>query len=104
MPLVLEILEDHSRVLCNDPCNPTLCWNAIISSLEMLMVLLKDTTSFGQRSRNIKKCVERICKLAADQFDNPLVTMPVIGSMLTLRDKNLGYTMDSLARLDPPVL
>lgn len=30
--------------------------------------------------------------------------MPVIGSMLTLRDKNLGYTMDSLARLDPPIL
>ena len=48
--------------------------------------------------------MERICKLAADQFENPLVTMPVIGSMLTLRDKNLGYTMDSLARLDPPVL
>ena len=30
--------------------------------------------------------------------------MPIIGIMLTLRDKNLGYTMDSLARLDPPVL
>ena len=78
--------------------------NAIISSLEVLMVLLKDTVTFGQRSRNIKKCVERICTLAAEHFDNQLVTMPVIGTMLTLRDKNLGYTMDSLARLDPPIL
>ena len=26
--------------------------------------------------------------------------MPVIGSLLTLRDKNLSATMDSLARLD----
>ena len=43
VPLVLEILEDHSRVLRNEPVNPQLCWNAIISSLEMLMVLLKDT-------------------------------------------------------------
>ena len=30
--------------------------------------------------------------------------MPVVGTMLTLRDKNLSYTMDSLARLDPPIL
>ena len=30
--------------------------------------------------------------------------MPVIGTMLTLRDKNLGFTMDSLARLDTSVL
>ena len=33
-----------------------------------------------------------------------MVTMPIIGTMLTLRDKNLGQTMDSLARVDPPVL
>ena len=68
------------------------------------MVLLNDTTQFAQRSRNIKRCVERICKLTAEHYDNPLVTMPVIGTMLTLRDKNLGHTMDSLASLDPPVL
>jgi len=68
------------------------------------MVLLKDTCQFAQRSANIKKCVERICTLAAVHYDNPLVTMPIVGSMLTLRDKNLGYTMDSLARLDPPIL
>ena len=68
------------------------------------MVLLNDTVQFVQRSRNIKKCVERICKLSAEHYDNALVTMPVIGTMLTLRDKNLGYTMDSLARLEPPVL
>ena len=33
-----------------------------------------------------------------------MITLPVIGTMLTLRDKNLGLTMDSLAKLDPPVL
>ena len=76
----------------------------MISSLEVLMVLLNDTIQFTQRSRNIKRCVERICKLKAEHYDNPLVTMPVIGTMLTLRDKNLGHTMDSLASLDPPVL
>ena len=43
VPLVLEILEDHGRLLKNEPTDPQLYWNAIISSLEMLMVLLKDT-------------------------------------------------------------
>lgn len=46
----------------------------------------------------------RICELAAEHYDNSQVTMPVIGTMLTLRDKNLGLTMDSLARLDTGVL
>lgn len=78
--------------------------NAVISSLEVLMVLLKDTNSYCQRRRCIEKCVMRICALAAEHFDNQMITMPVIGTMLTLRDKNLGLTMDSLAKLDPPVL
>ena len=68
------------------------------------MVLLKDTTSYCQRRRNIEKCVARICRLAAQHYDNAHVTMPVIGTMLTLRDKNLVLTMDSLAKVDPPVL
>ena len=78
--------------------------NTIICSLEVLMVLLKETHSFTQRQRNVKKCVGLVCTMASEHFDNPLVTMPVIGTMLALRDKNLGYAMDSLARLDPPIL
>ena len=97
----MEILEDFASKVRLQGSVPL---NAMISSLEVLMVLLTDTNQFAQRSRNFKKCAESICKLSAEHFDNPLVTMPIIGIMLTLRDKNLGYTMDSLARLDPPVL
>ena len=68
------------------------------------MVLLKDTNTYCQRRRCIEKCVTNICELAAEHYDNELVTMPVIGTMLTLRDKNLDLTMDSLARLDTSVL
>ena len=52
----------------------------------------------------MKRCVKHICTLAALYYDNPLVTMPIVGSMLTLRDKNLGNTMDSLASLDMPII
>ena len=38
--------------------------------------------------------------MAAENITNPNITMPVIGSLLTLRDINLNGTMDSLARLD----
>ena len=33
-----------------------------------------------------------------------MITMPVIGSLLTLRDKNLNATMDSLAKIDNQIL
>ena len=48
--------------------------------------------------------MKHICTLAGIYYDNPLVTMPIVGSMLTLRDKNLGNTMDSLASLDLPII
>ena len=68
------------------------------------MVLLKDTQNYCQTRRNIDRCVNRACALASEYFDNSLVTMPTIGIMLTLRDKNLAFTMNSLAKVDPPAL
>lgn len=105
MPIILDILDDvraPERAQSGASSLPPL--NTIISSLEVLMVLLRDTITYCQRRRCIEKCVSRICELAAEHYDNSLVTMPIIGTMLTLRDKNLGLTMDSLARLDISVL
>lgn len=42
--------------------------------------------------------------MTVEHFHNELITMPIIGTMLTLRDKNLGLTMDSLARVDVAAL
>ena len=75
-----------------------------ISCLEVLMVLLKETNKYAQSNRNVKNCVAKICELASEHYYNPMITMPVIGSLLTLRDKNLSATMDSLARIDTQIL
>ena len=88
MPLILEILEDlqtNKKLAIEETVN----LNTIISSLEVLMVLLNDTQAYCFHKRNIAKCVNCICALAMEHQDNEMVTMPIIGTMLTLRDKNL---------------
>ena len=46
----------------------------------------------------------KICEIASENYGNQMITMPVIGSLLTLRDKNLSATMDSFAKLDTQIL
>ena len=52
----------------------------------------------------MKNCVAKICELASENYGNQMITMPVIGSLLTLRDKNLSATMDSLAKIETQIL
>jgi hypothetical protein len=49
---------------------------------------------------NVKNCVLRISIIAGENSANKAVTLPIIGALLTLRDKNIRATMKSLALLD----
>lgn len=64
------------------------------------MVLLKDAYEYSMSSDNVKKCVQRICVIAGEHSANKAVTLPIIGALLTLRDKNISATMSSLAMLE----
>ena len=64
------------------------------------MVLLKDAYHFALSPENIKTCVTKICLIAGENSGNKAVTLPIIGALLTLRDKNLMATMNSLATLE----
>ena len=68
------------------------------------MVLLKDAFQFAMTQENVRACVLRICFIAKDNVANKSVTLPIIGALLTLRDKNLQACMSSLALLDPKTL
>jgi hypothetical protein len=48
----------------------------------------------------VKACVLRISVIAGENSANKAVTLPIIGALLTLRDKNIRATMRSLALLD----
>jgi hypothetical protein len=48
----------------------------------------------------VRSCVLKISLIAGENSANKSVTLPIIGALLTLRDKNLIATMDSLALLD----
>ena len=49
---------------------------------------------------NVKACVLKISVIAGENSANKSVTLPIIGALLTLRDKNLKATMNSLSQLD----
>ena len=49
---------------------------------------------------NVKSCVLKISVIAGENSANKSVTLPIIGALLTLRDKNLKATMHSLSQLD----
>jgi hypothetical protein len=64
------------------------------------MVLLKDAYQYSMNDENVKNCVLRISIIAGENSANKAVTLPIIGALLTLRDKNIRATMKSLALLD----
>jgi len=68
------------------------------------MILLKDAFHFAMIQENVRACVLRICFIAKDNVANKAVTLPIIGALLTLRDKNLQACMYALALLDPKTL
>lgn len=68
------------------------------------MVLLKDSYQYSMSNDNVRTCVTKIAVIANENSANKLVTLPIIGALLTLRDKNLRATMNSLAALDSKVL
>lgn len=53
------------------------------------MVLLKDAYHFAMSEDNIKSCVLKITLIASENAANKAVTLPIIGALLTLRDKNI---------------
>lgn len=61
------------------------------------MVLLKDAFQYSMSNENVKICVSKIAVIANENSANKSVTLPIIGALLTLRDKNLKATMHSLA-------
>ena len=64
------------------------------------MVLLKDAFEYSQSTENIRICVKKITVIAGENAANKAVTLPIIGALLTLRDKNLHATMNSLLLLE----
>ena len=64
------------------------------------MVLLKDAYEYSTLSDNVQQCVLKITVIAGENSANKAVTLPIIGALLTLRDKNLVATMNSLALLE----
>ena len=99
----MEILDQTTQSAQHRQVHPDRI-NMVVSCLEVLMVLLKDTVAFAQKARNVRTCVTKICELASDNYGNQMITMPVVGALLTLRDKNLNATMDSLAKIDSQIL
>lgn len=51
-------------------------------------------------NENIKQCVTKLCLIAGENSGNKAVTLPIIGALLTMRDKNIRATMNSLSSLD----
>mmetsp|Transcript_400 Transcript_400/g.444 ORF Transcript_400/g.444 Transcript_400/m.444 type:complete len:138 (+) Transcript_400:991-1404(+) len=64
------------------------------------MVLLKDAYEYSTQRENVRVCVKKLALIAGDNAANKAVTLPIIGALLTLRDKNLQATMSSLTFLD----
>ncbi len=96
VPLLIKILAKETKIYTKlNDCNK------LISTLEVFMVLLKETTNFVTKPRNVKQCVFLISKVAFEYYRTPAVTQPIIGSMLTLRDLNLKATMTNLSKLNP---
>jgi hypothetical protein len=95
LPLVIKILakENLARKVPFD-CNK------LVSALEVFMVLLKEAQIFASKPKNVKQCVFLASKIAFEHSQNPSVTLPIIGALLTLRDLNLSQTMAQLARLE----
>lgn len=52
----------------------------------------------------MRTCILRICLIAKDNSANKAITLPIVGALLTLRDKNIYASMNSLALLDPKTL
>jgi hypothetical protein len=99
VPILIKILAKETRI------HTKLCdCNKLVSTLEVFMVLLKETTSFATKPRNVKHCVFLISKVAHDYNQTPAITQPIIGSLLTLRDLNLKATMSNLSKLDSKYL
>jgi hypothetical protein len=61
----------------------------LICCLEVLMVLLKDAYDYSSSSDNVRNCVLKIAVITGEHAANKAVTLPIIGALLTLRDKNL---------------
>lgn len=61
------------------------------------MVLLKDAYQYSMIDENVKACVLKISVIAGENSANKSITLPIIGALLTLRDKNLKATMMSLS-------
>lgn len=91
MPILLRLLQQEGESLQN---------KVMISCLEVLMVLLKDSFEFTMNNLQVKQCVGRLCTLAHQNVQNKAVTLPIIGSLLTLRDKNIRATMDGMIEVD----
>lgn len=53
---------------------------------------------------NIKLCVIKIATIASENAANKAVTLPIIGALLTLRDKNIYACMQALSLLDTKTL
>ncbi len=52
----------------------------------------------------MRACILRLCFIAKDNSANKAITLPIIGALLTLRDKNIYASMNALAILDPKTL
>ncbi|CDW87981.1 clip-associating protein [Stylonychia lemnae] len=94
VPILLKIL-DKAETIQN---------KVLISCLEVLMVLLKDAYQFAMSEDNIKNCVIKVCLIASDNSANKAVTLPIIGALLTLRDKNVNASMQAILMLDSKTL
>ena len=68
------------------------------------MVLLKDAYEYSLIDDNVKVCVLKVSIIAGENSANKSVTLPIIGALLTLRDKNIKATMKSLSMLDSKTL
>ena len=64
------------------------------------MVILKEAFSYALQKENVSDCIHVLSAIINEHSTNKSITLPILGSLLTLRDKNLNALMKSLASLE----
>lgn len=60
------------------------------------MVLLKESIEFSENYENIRRCLTILSNIIGENSNNKSVTLPILGSILTLRDRNYDATLEYL--------
>ncbi len=65
-------------------------------ALEVMNMLIKESVSYFALDPNVRLCAQKAVLLINDNFKNKKITLPALGVLLALRDKNYEVTVSTI--------